>query len=261
MDFGSANLIIDVAIVFAVVAVLVLIVLAVPRSKKRQILSLAEVQQGLHRTGIVTIEGGGQNPVLVLYIRNRGRGRLVQCEQGTVIEASDPQYQDMIAVRAQSLEIPNKGTERLALEVLALSARKLPPGQHGEGGYRVRGLADNDDILELLAVVDRLEAEATRYVKQVDGEQVTYRPMVDALTILTAACSCTVLENGGYRVQVPDEVIQYALWQITDGLSFGELAELLNQPPSPEGRVDLIGKVLAANVLLEAVGVKPASGL
>jgi hypothetical protein len=62
-------------------------------------------------------------------------------------------------------------------------------------------------------------------------------------------------------VRVPLDVIQYALWQITDGLSFEDLVELVVQPPSPQGRIKLIGKVLAANVLLEAAGIKPTSGL
>jgi hypothetical protein len=262
MDLGSADLIIDVAIIVAVVAILMLFVVALPRSKKRQTLSLTEVQEGLHRTGIVTIEGGEPGAGLSLYIRNRGRGPLlVQGESGTVIEASDSQHQDLIAHRPQTLEVPNKSTRRLDLEILSLAARKEPPGRHGAGGYRVCGLAENDEILDLLEAVDRLEAEASRYVTQFDGEKVRHRPMSDDLVILTAVCTCQLLESGAYRVRVPDEVIQYALWQITDRLSFDALVELVVQPPSPEGRLNLVGKVLAANVLLEAVGVKPTSGL
>ena len=262
MEFGPANIIIDIAIVIAVLAVVLLLVIALPRGKKLQVLSLAEVQEGLHRTGIVTIEGGQPDTAVSLYIRNRGGGLLlVECERGTVIEATEPQYQDLIAPRPQSLEIPRKSTERLDLEVLSLAARKKPPGRHGEGGYRVRGLVRSKDVLNLLAMVDGLEAEASRYVKQVDGDRVSYRSMADDLVILTAACTYEVLESGGYQVRVPDEVIQYALWQITDRLSFEALVELVDQPPSPEGRLDLVGKVLAANVLLEAVGLKPTSGL
>lgn len=262
MDSVPANIIIDAAIAVVVVAVIVLLFVAWPRRKEQQVLSLTEVQQGLHRTGVGAVEGREADSGLSLYIRNRGGGPvLVQCPPGTVIEAGSPQRQDMIVGWAQSLEIPQRSTQRLDLDLFSLAAHKLPPGRHGEGGYYVRGLTEDDQILDLLDAVAGLEAEAARHVKQVNGDKVTHRSMVDDLTILTTYCSCEALEVGGYRVRVPDSVIQYALWQITDGLSFDALVDVVVQPPSPEGRVGLVGQVLAANILLEEAGVEPTAKL
>jgi len=262
MGFGSSNVIIDagIVIVIVVVAVIVLLIFARPCQKKRQVLSLAQVQDGLHRTGIVAIEGKEPGPGLCLYVRNRGGALLqLQSEQGTVIEATDPQRQNMISPRPQALEIPPKTTQRFEMEALSLEAHRLPPGTRGEGGYRVGGLTENDEILNLFGAVDRLQAEAARHVRQVDGDLVTYRHMVDDLTILATCCSCAEKESGGYEVRVSAEVIQYALWQITDKLSFDALVDLVVQPASPEGRVKLVGKVLAANILLAEAGIEPTA--
>ena len=262
MDLGLSNVIIDAGIVIAVVAVLVLLIFARPRREKRHVLSLAEVQDGLHRTGIVAIEGKEPGPGLCLYVRNRGGAPVqLQSEQGTVIVASDPQRQNLISPRPQALEIPPKTTQRFEMEALSLEARKLPPGSRGEGGYRVGGLTENDEILKLFGAVERLQAEAGRHVRQVDGDLVTYGAMVDDLTILATCCTCAVQDSGGCEVRVAAEVTQYALWQITDELSFDALVDLVVQPASPEGRVKLVGKVLAANILLEEAGIEPTAEL
>ena len=260
METGLPNIAVDAAIAFVIVAVIVLLILAWPRRKERRVLSLAQVQDGLHRTGIVTIEGKEAGIGLSLYVRNRSSALVqLQSEAATLIEATDPQRQNLIFPRPLSWEVPAKTTQKLEVDALSLEAHKLPPGPRGEGGYRVGGLEENDEILNLLGAVGRLEAEVARHVRQVDGDQVSYRPMADDLVILATCCSCAELEAGGCQVQVSAEVIQYALWQVTDKLSFDDLVELVVQPPSPEGRAKMIIQVLAANILLEGAGLEPTA--
>jgi hypothetical protein len=182
-------------------------------------------------------------------------------EAGTAVKPADERWPELLFPRTRSLDLPAKSTAKMDVVALSLAARKLPPGTRSEGAYRAGGPVARQEVLDLLATVDSLEAEAAGYVARVDGERVTYRPMDDALTILTSQWRCEPLENGSCRVRVPASVIQYALWQITDGLSFDELVDLVVQPPSREGRVALVNKVLAANILLEAAGLRPTSGI
>ncbi len=260
MEIGLPNIAVDVAIALAIVAVIVLLIFARPRRKERRVLSLAQVQDGLHRTGIVTIESKEAGIGLSFYVRNRSSALVqLQSEQATLIDATDPQRQNLIIPRPLSREIPAKSTQKVEVDALSLEARKLPPGPRGEGGYRVGGLTEDKEILNLLDAVDRLEAEIAKHVRQVDGDQVTYKPMVDDLTILATCCTCAELEAGGCQVQVSAEPIQYGLWQLTDKLSFEALVDLVVQPPSPEGRAKMIIEVLAANILLEEAGLEPTA--
>lgn len=260
MEIVLPDIAVDVAIALAIVAVIVLLILARPRRKERRVLSLAQVQDGLHRTGIVTIEGRKAGSGLFFYIRNRSSALVqLQSEPATLIEATDPQRQNLIIPRPLSRDIPAKSTQKVEVDALSLAARKLPPGPHGEGGYRVGGLTEDDEILNLLGAVERLEAEIARHVRQIDGDRVTYKPMADDLTILATCCTCAELESGGCQVQVSGEVIQYALWQLTDKLSFEALVDQAAQPPSPEGRAKMIIKTLAANILLEGAGLEPTA--
>jgi hypothetical protein len=98
-------------------------------------------------------------------------------------------------------------------------------------------------------------------VQGVEGDQVHLKQMSDDLTIVAACCSCSRRRDGGYVVRVPTEVIQYAFWQVTDGLSLEELAGLVLQPHTPERKAQLVAEVLAANVLLESAGLKPTTGI
>lgn len=265
MDVGLINFAIDAAIVIAIVGVLavaVLFILLRPRPQQRLMLNLAQLQEGRRRTGIVAIRGTGGTIGLEIYARNRGNTLVgVQVEQGTLLEPSRPGWQPMVAARTEIFDLPPKTTQRYLLDAVSLDARSRPPSLGGESGYRVGGKADLDGLYALLDTVERLEGELARHVDKVEGDRIQLKPMSDELTILAASCTCSRHHHGVYDVRVSSEAIQYALWQVTDGLSLEQLMALVLRPYTHEGKVQLVLEVLAANVLLEAAGLKPTTGI
>jgi hypothetical protein len=258
MDLGLPNFAVDAAIVIAVVAAVALLVLARPRAPRRRLLTLAEVQAGLHRTGIVAIEGERSGMGLAIYARNRSNTLVeVTSEPGTVVEASEPGWQNLLVVRPQAFVLPAKTTQRFDLEALGLDASKRVPGLKGEGGYRVGAVTSEDKILRLLVTLDELETEIARQVQRIEGDQVRYRAMSDDLTILASQCTFGQAEEGGYQARIADAVVQQALWQVAGGVGFDDLAELVLKAGMASARAQAIGQILAANIVVAASGMEP----
>ena len=85
--------------------------------------------------------------------------------------------------------------------------------------------------------------------------------MSDELVILAASSRYRRAEQGGYEARLAPEVVQYALWQVTDGLRLEELVDLVLDFPAAEDKARLVRQVLAANVLLEAAGLESTLGI
>ena len=245
-------------------------------------MTLLEVQEELHQTAISALEATGGTLGLLLYLRNRNdRPVQILSQLGTLFEPEPKELQRMIAVRPQMFDLAPGGMEKVLVHAVSLDAHKDPPDDDEVRGYRVTGIIDDPQIFKVFRAVEKLEYELARHIvgfdkplrlgadplaagEPVSGDRVRFDEMPEHLARLTGFCTVTREQEdaaraqgaGRYLAHIRGSVIQYALWQVSDGLTFDQLTAMLHAH-SPEARAELMPAVRAANIILREARIEP----
>jgi hypothetical protein len=260
MDLNTTPVFVEFAIVLSVAAIILLIIWDRRQSRTSLTVTLADAQKGVRGTEISAIEGTDRNLTLFVYLTNRNDLLVrVLSKQGTVIEAADPRWQNMVAVRSQVFEVAPKSVGEFRMHAICLDAWKLPPGSGGEGNYRVGEITKNRDIIKLLRTAREMEEQIAPKIISVAGNQFRAKPMSEELVAVAKCCTYTQARRGTYLARIQDTVVQCALWQITDRLSFDQYAQVISAPASARGIGGLVAQVRVSNILLGKAGLSPTA--
>jgi hypothetical protein len=249
-------------------------------------MTLLEVQAELHQTAISALETTGGTLGLLVYLRNRNDLPVqILSQLGTLFEPQEKGLQRMIAARPQIFDIAPGGTEKVLVHAVSLDAHRDPPDDDEVRDYQVTGIIDDPQIFKVFRAVEKLEYELARHVvafdkplrlgadplaagQPVSGDRVRFEEMPENLMRLSGFCTVTREEEdaaraqgaGRYQARIRGSVIQYALWQVSDGLTFDQLTAMLHAH-SPEARAELMPAVRGANFILHEARIEPTMAI
>ncbi len=176
---------------------------------------------------------------------------------GMVILSEDQTKQNMVTVHEQFFNLQPKTLVEFKLKTICLEAWKNPPDSASEKGLFFFKQTENNEISRLIRTVAKLEEIIGKSVVEFHDKQIRLGDM-DSYELMELALHCefSPLDSVHFRAQISEQIIQCALWQLTDKISFEDYCKIL-KPKTDDEKNDLRDAAEMAQILLVYSGLKP----
>ncbi|NOZ62088.1 MAG: hypothetical protein GXO74_10440 [Calditrichaeota bacterium] len=176
---------------------------------------------------------------------------------GMVILSKSESAQNMLIVHDQIFEINALEKAKFELNTVCLEAWKNPPDSAAEEGMFFFKKTENQEISQLVHTVAKLENAISASVLFYQEGQIQFGDM-DSYELLELAqhCNYSRLDSTHFRAKINEQIIQCALWQLTDKISFDDFEKILKPKPDEEKR-ELRDIAEMAQIVLAYGGLEP----
>lgn len=180
---------------------------------------------------------------------------------GLVILSEDQTKQNMLTVHEQIFILPPENLVEIRLKTVCLEAWKNPPDSASEKGLFFFNRTENSDISQLIRTIAKLEEIISRAVVDYNDGQIRLRDM-DTYELMELALHSefSPIDSVRFSAKISEQIIQCALWQLTDRISFEDYCKIL-KPKTEKEKHDLHDIAEMAQILLAYSGLKPTIAL
>jgi hypothetical protein len=229
------------------------------RANPRSLMTITHAQTGKNGITIEELRGHNSNVDMTIRFRNRNPFPVsILSMPGFVIVPSDSAFQRMITVRFQAWNVAgSEPSPEWTLQALCGDAHKHPPCSHDGPHYTIDCLTPALPVRRVLKAVHAIERNIVTHLRTSEKETTSRNSSHrESLRELARHAHIQETSSGNFKVLLAPAIIQYALWQVTDHVSFDELVHILQIERVKE--VDMLKQhIRFANILLRKAEIMP----
>lgn len=223
-----------------------------------QTLNLADVQAGLGNAEVKQIQGTGSNFSMRIILENKNDFPVrILCKEGSVIQSKTRTSAGMITLYPQTFVVQPGKVEEFGIETYCIEAWKKPADEAMYTGHVICDNVDNKNLKQLIDTIHHIETDISDKIISIEGDSFTAQPMDDRMVPLAQSSQYSKSKEGDFRVKLNEQIVQFAIWQVTDHVSMDHLSTILHvESEETKEALKLIAQL--SNLILEQASLEPA---